>query len=303
MNLPSDAEQEASYRHCAEVTRRATSNFSWAFASLRPEKRRAMLALYAFARVSDDIADCDSPIDERRAKLAQLQTALSNPESASSLHSAYPFLPAMFDTMHRYDIPVTYPLEILSGVVMDLDRTHYATLDELETYCYRVASAVGLACIHIWGFERQDCVPSLVHRCGMAFQITNILRDLKEDVRNDRVYLPQEDLLRFGYHESDLRDEVVDGRFRQLMDFQVNRARQWFDESAALQDYLHPDGQRIFPLLHDTYRRLLDAIARRNGDVFRRRVRLGMTERFQIAWGQWRRRRGAGKSRSVAYSS
>jgi 15-cis-phytoene synthase len=303
VNQSSDVDWEASYRHCAEVTRRATSNFSWAFATLRPEKRRAMLALYAFARVSDDIADSDLPIAERRAKLSQLHSALQDPGSAGHLHSIYPFLPALFDTVARYDIPVAYPLDILAGVVMDLDHTRYVTFAELETYCYRVASAVGLACIHIWGFDRQDGVESLVHRCGMAFQITNILRDLKEDVLNDRIYLPQEELVRFGYQESDLRDEIVDGRFRELMEFQIARARTWFEDSAALQDYLHPDGQRIFPLLHDTYRRLLDAIARRNGDVFRRRVRLGMTERFQIAWGQWRRRRAVGKSRPVAYSS
>src|SRR5690606_3409386 len=150
----------------------------------------------------------------------------------------------------------------------------------LETYCHRVATAVGLACIHIWGFRRGDLVEPLVHKCGLAFQITNILLDLKEDAMNDRVYLPQEELARVQYGISDLRDGIVDARFRELMQFQVARARQWFRDSNELQQYLHPDGQRIFPLLHDTYGRLLEAIARRDGDVFRRRVRLGITQRF-----------------------
>lgn len=259
-----------------------------------------MLALYAFARVSDDIVDSRETVVRRREKLEGLRTEL---ECALRSQPTTTILPAVADTVHRFAIPVQCLHDILDGVAMDLDQSVYVTFAELETYCRRVATAVGVACVHIWGFERHELVFPLVHKCGLAFQLTNILRDLKEDATNNRIYLPLEELARFRYPLTALRKGVVDDRFQELMQFQVARARSLFHESADLEQYLYPDGRRIFPLLHDTYYRLLKAIERRNGDVFQRRVRLGLTQRLQIVWGQWQRERGTGKSQNGARPS
>jgi len=301
VNSTPDAACEESYKLCARIARQSTSNFYWAFSSLKEEKRRAMLALYAFARVSDDVVDSDEAVAKRRERLEHLRSDLER--ALQSHQPTAPFLRALADTVQRFAIPSQFLHDILDGVAMDLDQNSYETFAELEKYCHRVATAVGMACVHIWGFRDQEIVFPLVHQCGLAFQLTNILRDLKEDAANHRIYLPREELAQFDYSESHLRQGVVDERFQALMQFQVARAQALFQESAELQRYLDPDGQRIFPLLHETYFRLLKAIARRNGDVFRRKVRLGLTQRLQIAWGQWRREREARKSCYAARTS
>jgi 15-cis-phytoene synthase len=299
VNQPPRAGCEASYELCAQIAKKATSSFYWAFSSLGREKRHAMLALYAFARVSDDIVDSDEPVERRRARLAELRDDLHR---ALARQPAAPFLAAVADTVHRFGIPTQCLTDILDGVAMDLEPKRYETFAELELYCHRVATAVGLACVHIWGFQQPERAIPLVHQCGLAFQLTNILRDLKEDAANERVYLPREELARFCYRVDDLQQGIVDDRFQGLMRFQIARARRLFTESRELEQYLAADGRRIFPLLHDTYFRLLEAISRRSGDVFRRRIRLGMTERLRIAWAQWRRARGTRASQHAIRS-
>jgi len=171
---------------------------------------------------------------------------------------------------------------VIDGVEMDLNRRRYETFGELEVYCRRVASAVGLACIHVWGFTGEEALEP-ARKCGLAMQLTNILRDLKEDARRDRVYLPLEDLRRCGYSVDDLLAGVADDRFLELMSFQIGRAKRLYAEGAELMRCLRPSGRRIFGMMMTTYRALLRKIERRPAEVLRRRVSLSRGQKLRIA--------------------
>jgi phytoene synthase len=295
----SDEAIDASYGFCRRTTRRAHSNFSLCFLLLRRAKRRAMDALYSFMRHTDDLADNRQPVALRREALAKwrksLQAALSGGADLATTgqpdqdRGQYPadqpgklLLPALADTVRRFQIPPEHLFAVIEGAEMDLDRRTYETFDDLAQYCRRVASAVGLACIHVWGFRGPDAFEP-ARKCGLAFQITNILRDLREDAEVGRVYLPMEDLRRCHYSVDDLAASVADQRFDRLMEFQIDRARRLYHEGAELFDLLEPDGRRIFGLMTSIYHRLLREIQRRPGDVFRRRVQLPRWRRLALA--------------------
>jgi len=237
-----------------------------------------MCALYAFMRVADDLSDEPGPVDHKRASLAeyrrQFQACLSG-EFERQLHAA------LHHTMNTYRIPREYPLAVLDGVEMDLTTSQYGTFEELYGYCYRVASAVGLCCIHIWGFQDPQAL-LLAEKAGIAFQLTNILRDLGEDAGRGRVYLPNEDLQRFGYDEALLSKGIRNQSFRALMEFEAQRARQFYDESASLAELLPPPGKAVFQVMFRTYRGLLDKIVARDFDVFSQRVRLSRWRKMQL---------------------
>ncbi len=171
---------------------------------------------------------------------------------------------------------------MIDGVEMDLDRRRYETFDELRPYCERVASAVGLACIHIWGFRGPEALEP-ARQAGIALQLTNILRDLKEDAAADRVYLPLADLRECDYSVDDLLVGVADQRFHRLMAMEAARAERFYADGAELMEWLEPAGRRIFGLMMTTYQSLLKKIARRPADVFRRQVRLSGLKKFQLA--------------------
>jgi phytoene synthase len=193
-----------------------------------------------------------------------------------------PILPALADTMARFSIPPACLHAVIDGVTMDLDGRTYETFDELCGYCEKVASAVGVACIHVWGY-RDHAALEPARRCGIAFQLTNILRDLKEDADRGRVYLPLEDLRRFGYTREELQRGVRDARFRALMRFQIARAEQFYHDALELKRWLTPDGQAALGAMTGIYRELLDEIKRRDGDVFSGRVRVSGWRKARIA--------------------
>jgi phytoene synthase len=237
-----------------------------------------MWALYAFSRRTDDLGDSQESAAARRASLVGWQGSLER-----ALAGAFdsPLWPALMDAVRRYEIPHQYLLDIVQGVSWDVEPARFETFADLRRYCYLVASAVGLACIHVWGFEDQRaCL--LADRCGVALQITNILRDLKEDVMRGRVYLPVEDLRRFDYTEDDLCRGVMDARYRALMDFQIDRAERLFDESQEILGMLHIDGRATCAAMLATYRQLLVQIRRRDGDVFSRPVHLSPIRKLSI---------------------
>jgi len=307
----SDPAIRASYAVCRQTARRSGSNFYPSFLLLPRLKRRAMDALYAFTRYTDDLIDNPDPVDARREVLVGWRTSLdaalsghfdptgiwSWREGRLLVDDKIPgdvLLPALADTVERFHIPAEHLLAVVDGVGMDLDGARYETFDELAVYCHRVASAVGLACIHVWGFRGDEAVEP-ARKCGLAFQITNILRDLKEDARQGRVYLPREDLRRAGYSVEDLSAGVTDGGFERLMELQVDRARRLYREGAELFDWLEPDGRRIFGMMTAVYHQLLVRIERRPSEVFRRRVRLTPWEKLGIAarWALLPARRSA----------
>ena len=270
---------EASYDFCRQVVKQSDSNFSYPLLLLPRQKRRAMYALYAYLRYSDDIADSQHPIEHRRLKLERWKQAL---QRALSGHMDDSILPALVDTVQRFEIPHEYLYEVLRGVDSDLDVQVFHTFFQLEQYCYRVASVVGLACVHIWGYHGDEALEP-ARKCGIAFQMTNILRDLKEDAANGRIYLPQEDFTRFDYSSDDLKRGIRDHRFEQLMNFELQRSEQLYEEAFDLLHYLHPDGHRVFRAMYATYHSLLHEIKRRNGDVFSEPVQLGHWKKMWIA--------------------
>jgi phytoene synthase len=275
-----------SYVHCERLARRKAANFYHAFRLLPRAQRLAMCALYAFLRVTDDLADdthgrAITP-DTRRVLFTDWRRQM---DRALTGEYSHPLHPAFHHTVQTYGIPREYLEAVLDGMEMDLDDALYATFDDLYRYCYRVASAVGLACIHIWGFaagrDRQAKV--YAESAGIGFQLTNILRDLGEDAARGRVYLPQEDLERFGYTGDQLRLGERDDHFRALMRFEVGRARSYYDAAEPLASLLDPPGRAVFLVMTRTYRGLLDAIEQRNYDVFSSRVRLSPWRKLWLA--------------------
>jgi phytoene synthase len=259
-----------SYTYCERLARREAGNFYGAFRVLPGPQRQAMCALYAFMRVADDLSDSPGDAAAKRPALAAWRAGFHRALRGEYEH---PLHPALHHAMQTHAVPPEYLDAVLDGVEMDLEPVGYATFADLRLYCYRVASAVGLACIHIWGFK-DDRAKGYAETAGLAFQLTNILRDLREDAERGRVYLPREDLERFGYDVESLRRGERDGRFRALMRFEVERARACYAEAWPLAPLLRPAGRAVFLAMTRTYRALLDAIERRDYDVFTSRVRL-----------------------------
>jgi phytoene synthase len=240
-----------------------------------------MCALYGFTRLVDDAGD-DPHLSLAQRTLAlqkwrqDLTRALDGDPSGNCV------LPALVDTVQHYRIPHAYLFSLIDGVELDLTPARYESFPDLANYCYHVAGVVGLCCIHVWGFTDPKAEPLAV-TLGEAFQLTNILRDLKEDFALGRCYLPLNDLVRFGYSEEDLKGEIRDDRFRALMKFEVSRAQEHYAAADQLKCYLNPIGVSVLQAMIDLYRGLLNEIERRDYDVFSCRVRLSTGKKLQIA--------------------
>jgi len=270
---------DESYAYCHRLAQQAASSFYFSFRFLPPAKRDAMCALYAFLRRTDDLVDAEQSVEVRRAALNQWRQSLHRVQQQQFDD---PILPALADTMTRYQIPAEYLETVVDGVEMDLDRPRFQSFSELEQYCYRVASVVGFACLHVWGFHGAGALQP-AHQCGLAFQMTNILRDVKEDAQAGRVYLPLEDLRRFGCDVDALGSGVCDDAFRQLMRYEVERTEQFYRAAADLNRWVEPDGWRVLGAMTNTYRALLAEIKRRDGDVLSSPVRISRWRKLRIA--------------------
>ncbi len=270
-----------SYRWARERTQASRSNFYYSLLALPRPLFRDMCALYAFMRVSDDLGDDDRlSLAERSASLAQWRVDVD--QALDGAEFRHPALPALADVVARHRIPRETLFAVIDGVQIDLDAAGFETFADLSDYCYHVAGAVGLCCLHIWGFDSSEA-PPLAIDCGRAFQLTNILRDVAEDARMGRCYLPREDLRRFGLSESDLQTNHMEPRFRELMAFEAARARADFDRARCLIPLCHPPGRPILDAMIRTYAALLDAIEARDYDVFSHRVALGHWKKMAIA--------------------
>jgi 15-cis-phytoene synthase len=267
---------DQSYDYCRKVARSRAKNFYYSFLLLSAGQRKAMCAIYAFMRYCDDLSD------EPGANRAAIDRWHAEMESAlEGRFSQHPVWPAFHDTVRRFAIPHEYFREMIEGVASDLEPRQVETFDELYRYCYQVASVVGLTILHIFGFEKPGALP-LAEKCGVAFQLTNILRDIREDAGLGRVYLPGEDLRRFGVTTGDLRAGNRNEAFVRLMRFQAVRAREYYDESMPLLDLVHPRSRPSLWALITIYSRLLERIEATNYDVFSRRVRLSTLEKSWI---------------------
>ncbi len=276
-----DASLTKSFESCEALAKREAANFYPAFLMLPRAQRLAMCALYTFMRIADDCGDEDGSLEQKARNLDAWRAGLHASLRGEFRHPSHP---ALADTIRTYNIPVQYLDDVLGGVAMDLGDNPYATWEQLRLYCYRVASAVGLSCIHIWGFS--DPIAKIhAENAGYAFQLTNILRDLKEDAERGRVYLPGEDLTRFGYDPVGFKTGVRDAAFRELMKFEIARARDFYDRGTALAPLLPPPGRAVFLMMSRTYRQLLDEIEVRDYDVFSSRVRVSSWKKLRFALG------------------
>lgn len=293
---PAAPQLEMAYSVCRGITRTAAKNFYYAFLVLPRRKREALCAVYAFMRRCDDLADDESlTLPERRQKLDSWLDALHCAQQGQPTDDA--ILLALTDAQRRYAIPAGLLDELAQGTAMDVESAtvepkaaaepkprlavHYKTFEDLRQYCYRVASVVGLVCIHIFGYHDPQAEP-LAERCGLAFQLTNIIRDVKEDARVGRVYLPEEDLARFGLALADVTTLADPARLRPVLAFEAERARECYAAGAELIPYVSEDSQPALWVLVNIYRRLLDKIAAKQYDVFTEKVALSRWEKTSV---------------------
>jgi 15-cis-phytoene synthase len=279
----------ASYTYCGELARREARNFYYSFLLLPPQQRRSMCALYAFLRRSDDLADGQGSECEKRQALESWRRDLDLSLAFQDLQ--WPGFLALSDTVHRHKIPHKYLHDLLDGVAMDVSPRVYATFNDLYGYCYHVASVVGLSCLSIWGYRQDEGrAEKLAEACGVALQLTNILRDVREDAQIGRVYLPREDLERFGVAPEELSAARLNDRMRSLFAFEAQRAYDYYDQAAPLMNYVSPVGRPVLSAIVGIYRALLDEIARRDYDVLGARVALPAWRKTAItvrSLGHW----------------
>lgn len=278
-------------QYCEKKTARSGSSFYYSFLFLPPEQRRAIMALYAFCREVDDVVDeCSDP--------ALAQTTLQWwREEIARLYAGTPQHPvsqALQTAIARYNLPQEHFQEIIDGMAMDLSQTRYATFKELSLYCYRVASVVGLMAATIFGYEDRHTL-KYAHDLGMAFQLTNILRDVGEDAARGRIYIPADELARFGVSEDDIRAQRMSGGMQELLRFQAERARNYYDKAFAHLPTADRYRQRSGLIMAAIYLSTLDAIEQQGYPVLARRVRLSPWRKLWIAWrtarGEARRQR------------
>lgn len=287
MSDPRPVDVDASYRMCDVLARRKARNFYYGFMLLPRARRLALSAMYAYFRACDDIADGDgTPAERGLALQAWRQTthdALGTDAAVrEAALAANPILVAFRDAVERYAIPIRCFLDLLDGAVMDLDTVAYETFDDLYRYCYRVASTVGLVCVHVFGFDGSAEALQMAEWCGIGFQITNILRDVEEDAGLGRIYLPQEDLRRYGISGDEVRRGTSDVRFRGLMAFEAARARDFYERSADLAGHVLAESRPALAALVSIYRRLLDKIEKEDYRVYGRRVSLSKGEKLGL---------------------
>jgi len=270
------------YRRCRAETRRAAGNFYFAFITLPRGRRAAIYAVYSLFRRWDDIADSPGSPDEKRQALEEQREMILNLYGVQVDDD--PVLLAVEDAIRRYEIPRRYFEDVLAGIELDLRKRRYRTFEELREYCYGVASAVGLISLEIFGY-RDPAAREYAIELGIAMQLTNILRDIKEDLERGRIYLPQEELERFGYSEEELRRGIVNGGFRALMEFEVARARRYFARGRKLLGYLPLRSRPCPAVLAGLYRHILNKIEARDYDVFNGKISL--TSREKLATLLW----------------
>jgi phytoene synthase len=280
---------DAAYRHCDAITRTHSRTFYMASSLLAPAKRRAVRALYAFCRVTDDLVDENDDHGHSILALDAWQHRITNNHPAAT----DPVGLAWADTRARFSIPTGYASQLIDGVRRDLSQTRYDTFDELAAYAYGVASTVGLMAMHIIGFDDETALPFAV-RLGVALQITNILRDVGEDWRMGRLYLPREEMHDFGLTEADIANRKVTDRWRAFMRFQIARNRQLYAESRPGIALLEAGGRFAIAAAAGLYEGILTDIEAHDYDVFARRAHLGRVGKLARLPGIWLRSRRTG---------
>ena len=267
-----------------EIAKKSKSSFYYAFNLLPNEKRDAMNTVYAFCRQTDDIIDEGNEPDE--LKYEKLHKWRIEFEKAFSGNSGYLLLNKLANTISKFNIPLDPFFELLKGMEMDLQRKTYLTFDDLVLYCYRVASTVGLMCIEIFGYKNKSAKDFAVD-LGIALQLTNILRDIKKDAKNGRVYLPKEDLDKFSYSENDIYLNSYNPNFVNLMQYEVERAKLYFERATNELDLDDKPSMFAARAMQHIYFKLLRKIADSKYDVYNNNIRVSNFEKIGISVGVW----------------
>ncbi len=276
--------------YCTKLTKSSGSNFYYSFLFLPRARREAMSTIYAFCREVDRTVDDPIAGRDPRDQLEQWRSELNAAYQGNPTH---PVTISLAEHARRCGIPQEYFVELIAGVEMDLTTSRYATFPELYRYCYRVASVVGLICLKVFG-ARSSLASDYAVNLGLAFQLTNILRDLTTDADRGRIYLPQEDLARFGCLEEDLLKRTYSPAFFALMDFECARAREFYRKAREAVDRMPADERRaltVAEIMRGVYSRILDRIEASGYQVFGARVSLAPSYRMAIAAAVWLRSR------------
>jgi phytoene synthase len=276
---------EAAFDYCREVAKAVARTFYYGSLFLPASKRRATWAIYAFCRTADDIADEPDVFPEPVTELDRWRQDLRATYAGAPRG---PVMTAWADMLRSYAVPIEPALELLRGVAMDIAGARYDTFEELRVYCYRVAGTVGLLLAPVLGLSDPDGLKS-AEDLGIAMQLTNILRDVGEDARNRRLYLPREDMERFGVSEDDVQRGVVTPGFRALMRFEMDRTEEHYARGLAGIRLLSQDARLAIQLSGDLYRAILERIRRNEYDVFSRRAHVSLAGKLAALPGAWRR--------------
>jgi phytoene synthase len=267
-----------------EIAKKSKSSFYYAFNMLPVDKRDAMNTVYAFCRQTDDIIDegnetSDLKYEKLRGWRIELQKAFTG-------NSGYHLLNKLATIILKFNIPIEPFFELIKGMEMDLKNNRYLTFQDLQEYCYRVASTVGLMCIEIFGYKHKSTKDFAVN-LGIALQLTNILRDIKKDGEKGRIYLPQEDLMKFGYSEKELLSATYNMNFRQMMEYEAMRAKEYFDKANKALNLDDKASMFAARAMQHIYERMLNKIINADYDVFRKDINVSKLEKVGISVGVW----------------
>lgn len=267
-----------------QIAKESKSSFYYAFSLLSPPKRDAMNTVYAFCRKTDDIVDETTDSDD--IKYEKLRKWRIEFEKGLRGRSDYQIINKLVQIIRQFNIPLDPFYDLIIGMEMDLQRKRYLSFEDLSEYCYRVASTVGLMCIEIFGYRNKSTRDYAVN-LGMAMQLTNILRDVKTDAENGRIYLPQEDLIKFSYTENDLLRNTYNDPFVRLMNFEGGRARDYFRKANSSLDFDDKPSMFAARAMQHIYFKLLKRLEEENFDVFSQRIRVNTVEKAAISLGVW----------------
>jgi phytoene synthase len=270
-------------QYCKDKAAQSGSSFYYSFMFLPPDKRRAITALYAFCREVDDVVDENSDENVARVTLAWWRTEVTAIYAGTPQH---PVARALIPVVKQYNLPQKHFHEIIDGMEMDLQQHQYVDFKALQLYCYRVASAVGLLAAEIFGYTDPNTL-KYAHDLGLAFQLTNIIRDVGEDARRGRIYLPLSELALFGVHVSDILDNKESEGFQKLMQFQIDRAQRYYQQALEQLPATDRKAQRTGLIMAVIYRATLEEIIASGCHVLKERVSLTPLHKLWLAWKTW----------------
>ena len=270
-------------QYCEQTLQKSGSNFSLSFMFLEPKQKQAMTALYAFCREVDDIVDSANNLEVAQAKLLWWKSEIAQLFAHKATH---PITQALTESLKSYPLEQQYFIDIISGMMMDLNQSRYQTFSELKQYCYYAASAVGLLSIEIMGYEKQhqEKLKRYAIKLGIAMQLTNILRDVKEDYERQRIYLPQEDFKQFSITTEQIKTQTLSPEFLQLFQFQTQRIQTYYQQAFEALPDTERYSQRMGLMMAVVYQKILDKIIAKNYPVLSYRVSLNPFYKLWLIW-------------------